>query len=568
MEGHVERAFNGGSAAEFIKKSFELKNLKLYKEAIEMLYKALGCDDIEDDNVEIVSQIGDLYFLLKNYDRAIEQYERALEVYQFHSHSLFQMCDIYFIQGSYEKALSLIRELCANSRELKNYVHYFKILLKLEKHKQMLKLFESLDEEFKKSDEILYMLSKADPERKEKYLKDAIELNPSCADALLDLGVIYFEAGELEAAKGCFENLSEYSKDCPQCSHYLGLICEKFGNHTRAIEHFLRAIKLRPQSQKYFLDLAKSYTDIAWYEEAKTAALESLRLFKESGGKDDKDDKGSYEHHFLLAWICMQLKDFKSALLNLDSISSNADMADEADVLRYSVFLETSDFAKAKEGLERCFENGSSSPVLFSSLGRVYLELKLFDDAASVYSRALSAYPSSFEYMDGLVTALIDKKDYDGALTCAKDFREKNPKSPDVHRSLARIFYRLDKKEEALSSLEESVKLDPNIAEVQYFTGLVLNDLNKPQKAQSHLLKAISLDPSVSKYYAQLARAYTLSEDFEGALLFIKEAMTLSQHEVAYVKSALDISQKLNNKKLQKHYSSQLRRLEKILKTR
>ena len=37
---------NTESAIYYIKKSFELKNLKLYKEAVEMLYKALSCEDL------------------------------------------------------------------------------------------------------------------------------------------------------------------------------------------------------------------------------------------------------------------------------------------------------------------------------------------------------------------------------------------------------------------------------------------------------------------------------------------------------------------------------------------
>ena len=79
------------NAIYYIRKSFELKNLKLYKEAVEMLYKALSCDDIGDKNVEIIAQIGDLYMLLKKYDRAIEQYEKVLDNDDLHMHSLRQL---------------------------------------------------------------------------------------------------------------------------------------------------------------------------------------------------------------------------------------------------------------------------------------------------------------------------------------------------------------------------------------------------------------------------------------------------------------------------------------------
>ena len=75
------------NSIDYIKKSFELKNSKLYKEAIEMLYKALECDEA-GENSEIISQIADLYVLLKNYDRALEEYERVLETDKNHTHSL------------------------------------------------------------------------------------------------------------------------------------------------------------------------------------------------------------------------------------------------------------------------------------------------------------------------------------------------------------------------------------------------------------------------------------------------------------------------------------------------
>ena len=53
---------------QYIKRAFELKNQECYKQAIEMLYKAIS---IEPDNMEILFQLGELYYLLHNYTRAI-----------------------------------------------------------------------------------------------------------------------------------------------------------------------------------------------------------------------------------------------------------------------------------------------------------------------------------------------------------------------------------------------------------------------------------------------------------------------------------------------------------------
>ena len=72
---------------ELIKKSFEFKHLKKYKEALEMLYKALEYESTPMDNVEILSQIGDLHILLKNYDKALDEFHKALALNKTHTYS-------------------------------------------------------------------------------------------------------------------------------------------------------------------------------------------------------------------------------------------------------------------------------------------------------------------------------------------------------------------------------------------------------------------------------------------------------------------------------------------------
>ena len=67
---------------QYIKQAFELKEQKYYKPAIEMLYKAL---EVENDNIEILYQIGELYFLINNYTRALQYLEKVLSI----KHSLY-----------------------------------------------------------------------------------------------------------------------------------------------------------------------------------------------------------------------------------------------------------------------------------------------------------------------------------------------------------------------------------------------------------------------------------------------------------------------------------------------
>ena len=71
---------------DLIKQAFELKSQNCYKQAIELLYKAL---EIENDNIEIMFQLGELYFLLTNIPRALHYTEKVLSVNENHIEALF-----------------------------------------------------------------------------------------------------------------------------------------------------------------------------------------------------------------------------------------------------------------------------------------------------------------------------------------------------------------------------------------------------------------------------------------------------------------------------------------------
>ena len=87
---------NSKEKIELIKKSFELKSLKKYKEAIEALYKALEYDDITEDNIELMVQIGELYVLLGNLTRALEEFNKVLNLNKNHKTSKQRCFEIYF----------------------------------------------------------------------------------------------------------------------------------------------------------------------------------------------------------------------------------------------------------------------------------------------------------------------------------------------------------------------------------------------------------------------------------------------------------------------------------------
>ena len=543
---------------ELIRKSFELKHLKKYKEAIEMLYKALEYDDLAEDNVELLSQIGDLHILLNNYDRAYDEFQKALSINKNHTYSQKRCFDIYYETDHLNKALKLAQKMCEENKNPDNYYNYLKTLIKLEKYSDAMEVFNSLDDAIKLDVDILYLISTISREKKELILKKIIDLDETNLKANLDLAKIEFDRKNYNKAVEYCLNIEE---DNPLASYYIGVSEATKHNYNKALEFFTKAIQLDYDEHDFYFDLAKTYIDISWFDEALCALKKSINFSLIKNQLNNLDEK-----YFLSGWILIKKNEFSKALLNLNSIKQNSKLYPKAQILIQTINLKNMNLAEAKSTLEKYLEQEKENPILLDTLGAVYKELKFYKKAIEIYSKALELYPNSIYYMLELIDLLIDDEDYETALKKIEEFKAKYQKCANIFNSLARIYYRLKDLQKALESLNQCLELDKNTAETYYFKGLVLNDLSRFEEAKSSIYQAIKLNPNVAKYYSQMARSYEGLEEYENAILYTKEAIEIDPNEINFKKQAYNIAIKLGNDSQIKLFQNQLKRSEEILK--
>ena len=543
---------------ELIKKSFEFKHLKKYKEAIEMLYKALEYDDIAEDNVELLSQIGDLHLLLNNYDRAYDEFQRALSINKNHAYSQKRCFDIFYETQHLNKALKLAQKMCEENKTPENYYNYLKTLVKLEKYSDAIEVFNSLDENIKLDVDILYLISTISADKKELILKKIVELDETNIKANMDLATIEFERKNYNKAVEYCLNLDE---DIALAYYYIGYSEATKHNYNKALEYYSKAIQLDKDEHDFYLDLAKTYIDISWFDEALCALKKSINFSLIKNKLNNLDEK-----YFLSGWILIKKNEFSKALLNLNSIKENSNLYLKAQVLIQTINLKNMNLAAAKTTLEEYLNKEKENPILLDTLGAVYKELKLYKKAIEIYSKALELYPDSIYYALEIIDLLIDDENYEAALDKINDFRKKYENCANIFNSLARIYYRLKDPQKALEALNRCLELDKNTAETYYFKGLVLNDLSRFEEAKNSIYQAIKINPNIAKYYAQMARSYQGLEQYENALLYTKEAIELNQNEINFKKQAYEIALKIGNEAQIKLYQKQLKRSEEILK--
>lgn len=544
---------------ELIKKSFEFKNQKKYKEAIEILYKVLELDNNSDDSIEILSQMGELYILIESYDRALEKLQKALSIQPNNEKCLQQCFEIYFKTNQLNKALKLASAMCEENKTTKSYFNYLKTLIAMNKNQDAIELFNSLDELIKLDVDILYLISTIIEEnKKELLLKKILKLDLANENANIELAKMEFEKGNYDKVIPYCLNIDEENA---LALYYLARVEAVKQNHTKAIELFLNAINIKDNNADFYTELAKSYIDISWLDEALAALKKAINISIVENKQERLDEK-----HFLCSWIYIKQNQNSKAILCLNSIKKESNLYLKAQILIQVINLKNSNIAKAITQLENYFNKDEKNGILLDALASCYKDLKLYKKAIETYKKALELYPNSIYYNLELIDLLIDNKNYKEALNIIENFSKKHQNCAAIYNSLARIFYRLKDYNKALDSINEYLKLDKNKAESYYFKGLILNDLLNYEEAKKSIYDAIKINPTIAKYYYQMARSYIGLNEYENALLYAKEAIEIDQNEINYKKQAYDISILLGNEEQIQNYKKQLERSEKILK--
>ncbi|MDO5437896.1 MAG: tetratricopeptide repeat protein [bacterium] len=548
----------------YIKQSFELKNQKLYKEAIEALYKVLSDDVDRKTLVEVISQIGDLHILLKNYDRAIEQYEKVLEIDPLHEHSKNKLYEIYFELKEFDKALLIVKEICKTSKNPLDFVKYFSALLKTGKSEEIFREYEKLDENLKDDPNILYIISLLSDDNKKEILTKVVNAAPTFNEAKFDLGMIYYNEGDFEKAESFLDDVLKTKKD-PLCYYYKAVMQILRKDYFPAIDNLHLAIKTsKGVYQEFYFELAKAYMDVNWFEEAIATIKNSITLCI----KNNEDKSVIDKRYLLLAWVFEKQNDFDNALFNLTLIDVNSPVRLQSDILKALIAYKKGDIVKAKMKLEELYEKFPqirSDLTLLDTLGAIYKDLKLNNKACEFYEKHLEQYPDSIHSACEYVDLLIDMTEYDKAEEIIEKFSSYG-KVASFLNSKARIYFRKEEYEKALECLDELLINDKNNAETYYFKGLILNKTGRYKEAVKFFESALELNPVHAKYYAQCAYAHYNLGFYNEAMLYIKEAIEIEPNDLNYKKQAAEIAKKAGREHEAGFWNSIVNRTETIIR--
>ena len=531
---------------EYIKNSFDLKSQGFYKQAIEMLYKALT---IEPDNIEILAQLAQLHILLEDNDRAKYYIDKVLEKNPNHEEMLILLADIYLKEDNLEKAKEVSQKIYEINNSDENLARKLKILNKLKNYDLILD--EGIEDG---TSEVLFEVAKAyyysgNDKKALKYLERANSLDSENEDIMNFLARLYYEHKEIDKAEILFNRLAK-TKPSAQVMDYLGQLSLDERKYSLAAEFFSKANSLDTKNPKYAYNLASAYFMNGWVEEASVYFHKAICL-----------DPMNIEYHYSAAYMYYQCNNFTKAKNELNTILEMEPKHKQATVLKAMIEAKQGNSLVAKNELKSVIEKDDTDDFAYYALAIVYKDLLLKDEAKEYLRKAIKLKPDSLTYLSELLDLETESKDFDEALKTAHKLIEINDRYVPSFVSMAEIYDEQKNYERLYAVAQDIIDLDENCPKGYYYNAIALFAQGDRTFAIESLKKAITLDLNNAVLYIKMSEFCQYEGDLENAYMWAVEAADIDERNYKYRWLCANLADLLHKVEDASRYFSQAYRL-------
>jgi tetratricopeptide (TPR) repeat protein len=272
------------SAQAYLQKGLQAKAERRWQLAINHLQKAASFDST---NVMVLSTLGDVAYEMRQYNIAINAFEKVMLVEPKNSVAIEKLANLYFWFNNTTKATALATKM----EELKiggNRPDYIIGMCAYKEENYPIainRLLNYLDSDPDNA-EVTYNVGRAyvDLERYEKaipFYEKAIQLDTKNFMRVYELGMVYFARVNYPKAIEKFEEAA--ARGMRQDADFLSNLANAYlntGNSKKAIDIFKQALEKRPYSQSILTDLGYAYYYNKDYQEAIDTWDQVLQLDK------------------------------------------------------------------------------------------------------------------------------------------------------------------------------------------------------------------------------------------------------------------------------------------------
>ena len=429
-----------------------LLRMKKFKKAKKFLYRA---HKLDNEDLEIIIDIGDIFLSEKNILSANQWYSKAIEVNHNYAPAIFKLGMLKQFTGVYEEAINLFQKfITLKPKSTQAYIEVACCYLEsgfLVDAELALNHALVLNKNTPRANQILGIVRQKQNKigHAIKYFRDELKNNPECVDTLLRIGEIYLHQGDFLSAIASLEK-TLVLQTSEKCSLLLGQAYHKLGRFAEAIAEY-RKIEISKINNK----LIPFYLGTCLLDAGKID--EAIEAFKIACKIDEK---------FVEAW-----GNIGTALINkhcyLEAIASTKkclDLDPNNSIANFNlggIYLNLSNFDQALIFTLKSLKINPNNSDAHANLGAIYIELGNLEKALASSTESINLNPENSVSYINLAVIYKDFGDLDKALKCAHKSLELNPNNPNAYLNIAGIYHDLGNYNQALSSTLKSLELKP-----------------------------------------------------------------------------------------------------------
>lgn len=329
----------------------------------------------------------------------------------------------------------------------------------------------------------------------EAAYRSALEKDGRFGEAQHQLGLLFFDRGDFEAAREAFERATATRPSQAVYWKNLGRALRRLREYGHAADAFRQALRLAPRDIETEKFLAFALDEAGASAEALAQYQRSIRL--------DPRDAGLRANQAGLLERLGRTKEAEQTYRTALEIHPHEEMA----VTGLAVLLEKQNqLPLAIRLIEKIIEDHAATADTYFLLARLYEREGDRKKAAENYRQARDLDPTNAFYAWQHGQMFEASGQVEAAFEEYKRGILEHPQQPMFYSSLALLALRLRRQEEVLTWLEQLSGRNPNVAELHAWVGYLYWETQRLEEAEEHYVLAAKIDPMNREYRGMLAR--------------------------------------------------------------
>ena len=509
---------------------------------------------------------GRLYEGIKQYDKALADYNKAIELEPEISDWLFSRAYLYYSLNKFENSLNdylRVLEITPNSKDVNNnialiYNNYYKNNVKVNEYlTKEIELFPKDANAYVNRGEFystindtlnalkdFNMAIELEPEnsncyygRAEFYKKQkifdksfadyqkAIEINPLDFDVYINRGDLYLELNDYANSLLDYKKAIELSPNVDAGYMKRGELYKLLKDKENSINDYNIAIELAPDNSNYYYGRGKLY------EEELNQYNNALLDYDKAIELQPKNTIFLFGRAFLFDKIEQYDKALSDYLKVIEMDPKNSEAYNNVAIL-FKDYIQNYD--KALEFYNKSIELLPDEALGYINRGYLYKNyIKNNEKAILDYNKAIELAPNKANYYIVRGNFYEELKQNDKALLDYNKAIEIEPLNSENFITRA-MYYRKQTKQFdlALQDYNKVIELEPKV-DSNYSNRAILEffDLNLKDKATEDFKKAIELAPENSTYYYYRIKTYLFIDDYKNAIIDINKTVAIDKND-------------------------------------